>query len=670
MSHPPQAAHHHTLRSLPRRLLALACAATLFALGLAVVSVTGTAAPASADTGDFSCGDSLLYGVGLVQSSTKRTMYSVDTVTGATTALGTFTSASSNASMNGLAVTKDGSAAYAVVDYSNGSTEVSTSTTVHRYSMATNTSTQVATITGLTVNGLKAGGIDPTTNTYWIGGQGSGSLSGYFLVYSINLTTMTNNGLQFKTPITAAMNSDLAFDAKGNLYMTLSAGTASTNRLMEFGADEISASGAVVAGTQLATLSPTDQTFPAMAFGADGYLYTEASGVLYRTNPSSGAVVSTTTSSPNVTLSDMGSCATPNTLTVQVKVASKVTSSDQFLTTIDATNGLSSISTGTTSGTNLGLHNSSAEIAGPVLVFQRKTYTFSTVRADGRGTTGYTAAYACTDAAGDTLSSGASNAGSVTIPTAAGTGVNVTCTVTVRVGAPHLNLTMTTASTPTKAGDPITYTYAVTSNGNELLSGIKILDPLVSSTAFTCAAGSADIDVTITCTGTHNATQAEVDAGTVTNTATATGAGWLSQTGTSDSATVTTTIAPAPGLSVALSPTVNSWTTGGTIVWTATATNTGNVTLSSLSTSDLLGGTWSCQASSLAPGASTACTWTYTLVRAVTVAGSLADTVTSTAKTPKNASVQATGSATAKVPNYGVPQASSGPTDCSSCHYY
>src|SRR5690606_27859816 len=81
----------------------------------------------------------------------------------------------------------------------------------------------------------------------------------------------------------------------------------------------------------------------------------------------------------------------------------------------------------------------------------------------------------------------------------------------------------------TKAGETISYSFAVTNTGNIALHDITINEGDFSGTGtmgdITCpepAAGVAPGD-SITCTADYVATQADVDAGTITTTATAAG---------------------------------------------------------------------------------------------------------------------------------------------------
>ena len=70
-------------------------------------------------------------------------------------------------------------------------------------------------------------------------------------------------------------------------------------------------------------------------------------------------------------------------------------------------------------------------------------------------------------------------------------------------------------------------------------------------------------------------------------------------------------------------------------------TNTGNVTLDPVSVSDPKVGAVACPVTSLAPGASTTCTATYTLSQADVDSGHVANTATASGTPPTGAAVTA-----------------------------
>ncbi len=125
-----------------------------------------------------------------------------------------------------------------------------------------------------------------------------------------------------------------------------------------------------------------------------------------------------------------------------------------------------------------------------------------------------------------------------------------------------------------------------------------------------------------------------MDAGEVVNTATASG---TPPTGppTTGEDTVTTPIPAAPVITVDKQAGVPTGATAGsTIDYSFVVTNTGNVTLDSVSIADPKTGPVSCPVTVLAPGESTTCTATYTLTQADVDAGHVANTATVTGTPP------------------------------------
>ncbi|WP_327064629.1 DUF7507 domain-containing protein [Kitasatospora sp. NBC_01302] len=194
----------------------------------------------------------------------------------------------------------------------------------------------------------------------------------------------------------------------------------------------------------------------------------------------------------------------------------------------------------------------------------------------------------------------------------------------------------------TAAGQTITYTYTVTNNGAQPLTGITVVDngpgtPTVSCPQTTLAAGASE-----NCTAGYATTDADVAAGKVVDTAQVTGTTPSGQNLTSASNTVTV---PYAGLKIVKAVQETAYSAAGQALhYTFTVTNTGNVALSSLAVTDSGPGTpvVSCPVATLAPGASTTCTATYSTTEADVKAGKITDTATVTGTTPDGTSVTAT----------------------------
>ena len=195
-------------------------------------------------------------------------------------------------------------------------------------------------------------------------------------------------------------------------------------------------------------------------------------------------------------------------------------------------------------------------------------------------------------------------------------------------------------------GETIAYSYLVTNTGNVPLTSVVVDDP--ARGAVTCptppapglAPGASE---TCTANGIYTVSQADVDNGAVVDTATATGTGPDAST-TGPSAPSTTTVPTAAPLPVValdktaqVSPAANQGAAkaGDTIAYSYLVTNTGNVTLTSVTVDDPSLGPVTCPAPAapgLAPGASETCAANalYTVTQADVDGGSVSDTATAT----------------------------------------
>ena len=215
-------------------------------------------------------------------------------------------------------------------------------------------------------------------------------------------------------------------------------------------------------------------------------------------------------------------------------------------------------------------------------------------------------------------------------------GIGNTAEDTLTVNGPGLILTKSTTNAGFQGSGPggtITYNYVLTNTGNETLyPPFEVTDDHINgSTPFTCndqgitslnglASGNS-----VSCSQTYTATNSDVTAGSVTNTATGTGmdapTGGNTLTSNQSSATVY-----LEALTLQKSTTTTGYqNSGATIHYSYTITNTGNVTLYGNDASGKftitddhigtpLGTAFTCgTVTSLAPGANTTCTATYTV---------------------------------------------------------
>lgn len=187
-------------------------------------------------------------------------------------------------------------------------------------------------------------------------------------------------------------------------------------------------------------------------------------------------------------------------------------------------------------------------------------------------------------------------------------------TETVTINAVQTKtLTATKASVDTsysKIGDTLDYTITLTNTGNVTLTGLTISDSLTSDEA--CPVTSLAPGAQSICTASYTVTQEDIDVGKVDNTASI----GTNETDPQNTNTVTITAAQTKTLTAVKASVDTSYNAvDDTLDYTITVTNTGNVTLTGLTISDPLTSDESCPVASLAPGAQSVCTASYTITQ-------------------------------------------------------
>ena len=194
--------------------------------------------------------------------------------------------------------------------------------------------------------------------------------------------------------------------------------------------------------------------------------------------------------------------------------------------------------------------------------------------------------------------------------------------------------------------DVITYGYTLTNTGNVTLTGadlatnyFTITDDHIGTplnTAFTCGIKKTLVPGdSVTCTNTYAVTQIDLDNGSVTNQATGHG---LFNTNAVDSTQVSQTAKLQQNPALNLVKSITSITSGGisestfkaagdVVNYSYLLTNTGNVTLTSISVGDDKA-TVTCPPGSLAPQATTSCTASYTITQTDVDNGSVTNLAT------------------------------------------
>ncbi len=204
-------------------------------------------------------------------------------------------------------------------------------------------------------------------------------------------------------------------------------------------------------------------------------------------------------------------------------------------------------------------------------------------------------------------------------------------------------------------GDIVPYSFLVSNSGNATFTRtINVVDDKIGTIACWTPVVADPTFVpteTITCTGNYTVTQADLDRGYVTNQASAaTTYGLANIPVTSPPDALTVNAVQNPELTVSKSVTTLPVTAVNQVLtYTVTVENTGDVTLTNVTTSDPLIPSMSCTVASMAPGAISNCVGTYTVSQVDFDAGSIVNTALSTASTPQGAPVSDTGGNTVTI---------------------
>ena len=220
------------------------------------------------------------------------------------------------------------------------------------------------------------------------------------------------------------------------------------------------------------------------------------------------------------------------------------------------------------------------------------------------------------------------------------TGSNVTGTDTLTIPAvqnPSVSLAKTAnVANYSAPGTAITYSYLVTNTGNVTLTSVDVSDARAGLSPISCPVTSLAPAASETCTAGYTTTQADVDAGAVTNTGTASGVPPMGS-GVTSSDSLTIPAVQNPSISLTKTANTAQFAEAGTpIQYSYQATNTGNVTLTSVGVTDPMAGlsAISCPTTTLAPTVSETCTATYTTTQADVDAGGITNTGTAVGTPP------------------------------------
>ncbi len=181
-------------------------------------------------------------------------------------------------------------------------------------------------------------------------------------------------------------------------------------------------------------------------------------------------------------------------------------------------------------------------------------------------------------------------------------------------------------------GEVISYTYQVTNTGNVTINALGVSDDRIATV--NCPATTLAPGASMTCTASYTVAQADLDAGSVTNNAAATGTPTQGTLGpATDNAVATAALTPLLTLDKQAVGGTPYAAVGDVVDYEYTVTNAGNITVSALVVTDDKIATVNCPATTLAPGASTTCTASYTITQADLDAGTVTN-IASASGTP------------------------------------
>ncbi|MEU7524299.1 hypothetical protein AB0A74_01035 [Saccharothrix sp. NPDC042600] len=222
------------------------------------------------------------------------------------------------------------------------------------------------------------------------------------------------------------------------------------------------------------------------------------------------------------------------------------------------------------------------------------------------------------------------------------------------VSAPHVaSLTLVKSADPvtlSAAGQTVVYSFVVTNTGNVSLSGITVSDQLAApagpAVTVVCPSTTLDPGASTTCTATYTATQADVDHGSIVNTATVTATAPGGDQVTGEPSTVTIPVPTGPAITLVKSANPGSVSQAGdTVTYSFLISNTGNVTLSSVSVIDTVAApagpplVVNCPSNTLSVGASMTCSAVYVVRQSDVDHGSIGNTATATGVAPDGTQV-------------------------------
>lgn len=260
-----------------------------------------------------------------------------------------------------------------------------------------------------TSTNLVGGAVNLLNGLYYFGGFMS---NGNFRIFEYDPSKPANSRISLKgtvvTAATTSANGDFAFDAAGNLFVVHGSGTTSTVYSVT------SATFLAATGGNMQTSSSNGFTtmgnVNGIAFDSAGKGYL-ASGTEIRSYNMPGWTGGSTVTSSNYSGTDLASCSSPPTITIEKVVeGGRVNATDQFTLTLNQ--GSTQIANATTTGNASGVQ---AQRIGPLPTVRNIPLTFAETAAGGANLANYATSYRCL-LDGVQFAEGNATSGSVTIP--------------------------------------------------------------------------------------------------------------------------------------------------------------------------------------------------------------------------------------------------------------
>jgi uncharacterized repeat protein (TIGR01451 family) len=386
------------------------------------------------------------------------------------------------------------------------------------------------------------------------------------------------------------------------------------------------------------------------SFGAvysDGtYIYAgnNQSGIIYRINPSTRAVINLA-QGPISQMNDGSMCHTPvPTVTLVKNVGGRLVPDDQFEVSLVDPSG-ATVASATTSGTATTASTSDTPVVSGA------TYTIIDRLTPGSTSSigDYTGTLACL-VSGTGIGTASPGIAAWTL-TIQGSNQYV-CTVTNTPVPRSPGLSLVKSVSPQGAGaltvgNELTYRYVATNTGNVTLTDVRTTETQFSGTGTppdlaTCTIASLAPGDSLTCSATYTVTQEDVDAGSLTNTAIAHGTDPDGDDVPSNESSTSLTEAPDPALTLTKTAfPLLVQQAGTTVTYTFLVENTGTVTVNTVAIDEeTFTGSGSlsaatCAATTLIPGGRTTCTATYVVTQAdLDAATTITNTATATGRDP------------------------------------